>query len=114
MKKILVVDDEAIIRRSRGKVLRRMGYQALYTGDGQEGYETAVSEGPDLIIADRNMPGMNGYQMALRLKRGRHTRSIPIIGCGNFEDGEREIFYHCFQKGSADLYPAIRKVLGLH
>lgn len=76
---ILVVDDEADIRRFLTAVLAKAGYATLTASDGREAFEIAARERPDLIILDLMMPNQTGTDFCRRLTKDRELSSIPII-----------------------------------
>lgn len=78
---ILIVDDDPTNRRLFGALLAREGYEPLYAKDGAEGREMARRFQPDLVLLDLNMPVMDGWETAERLKNEPHagTAQIPII-----------------------------------
>ncbi|MFH1449687.1 MAG: response regulator [bacterium] len=78
-KKILVMDDEELIRETLGCVLREEGYDVVTAGDGVEGLEFAYQEEIDLVILDVTMPEMDGYQVCRLLKSDNDYNHIPII-----------------------------------
>ncbi|ATC64542.1 DNA-binding response regulator [Nibricoccus aquaticus] len=79
MKKILVVDDEAIMRRNLGKILRLENFDVHEAGDGREGVELARTQLPDLILCDISMPLMDGHAVLKALREIPHTARIPFI-----------------------------------
>lgn len=76
---ILMIDDDAIIRRLFGGRLVTLGYEVIYANDGNEGRETARRLHPDLILMDERMPIMSGTEAAGRIKDEKETKDIPII-----------------------------------
>jgi nitrogen-specific signal transduction histidine kinase/CheY-like chemotaxis protein len=70
---ILVVEDEAPVRRLMKKILERRGYRVLSAGDGEAAVKLAAAQdGPiDLLIADLVMPGIGGREVAERLEERR-------------------------------------------
>jgi DNA-binding NtrC family response regulator len=68
--KILVVDDEANVRRTMQVALEVAGYQVATAADGEEG-ERRLREGPrpDLVIVDERMPGIDGLELIRRIRR---------------------------------------------
>lgn len=78
-KKILVVDDEKHILHVVSLKLKNAGYEVITSGDGEEGYETACDECPDLIITDYQMPYMTGLEMSRELQKNKDTQNIPIL-----------------------------------
>ena len=75
---VLVVDDDAEVRRTLALALRDEGYEVLTAGDGQVALGVIAGRRPDLILLDVMMPRMNGWQFAdaYRAQPGRHA---PII-----------------------------------
>jgi two-component system, OmpR family, alkaline phosphatase synthesis response regulator PhoP len=77
--KILVVDDEEDIVELLRYNLSREGYKVLCAASGEEGLERARNENPDLIVLDLMLPGIDGLDVARRLKADNATRSMPIV-----------------------------------
>jgi CheY-like chemotaxis protein len=78
-KRILVVDDVESIVMSIKMFLERHRYEVITANDGQEGFEKAKSEKPDLIILDLMLPRMHGYKVCGLLKKDTRYAKIPII-----------------------------------
>src|SRR5438067_13891350 len=76
--RILVIDDEAAIRDSLRMTLEYDGYEFVGAATGQEGLALAEREGPDLVLLDVKMPGMDGLEVMDRL-RARND-ALPIVG----------------------------------
>jgi two-component system response regulator AtoC len=66
--KILVVDDEELIRWSLTENLRAEGHEVLTAETGEEGLEITKAEMPDLIVLDYRLPGMDGLEVLRRIK----------------------------------------------
>ena len=77
-KRILVVDDDREILDLTSAVLRDGGYQVLTACDGRQGVAMAQTEGPDLILLDINMPGLDGWEALRVLRIDDETRRIPV------------------------------------
>lgn len=75
---ILIVDDEPINIKTLSETLKS-GYEIFFATNGQDAYETAMAEMPDLILLDIMMPEEDGYEVCRRLKAGERTSQIPII-----------------------------------
>jgi len=78
-KRLLIVDDEAKLLRAVAVDLRAEGYDVSTAGSGTEALLNVAKSLPDLIISDIRMPGMDGYQLARRLRENPRTALIPII-----------------------------------
>jgi len=78
-KRILIVDDETELVKAIQIRLEQAGYETLVAYDGQEGYEKARKEKPDLIILDLMLPRMDGYKVCGLLKGDTGYSKIPII-----------------------------------
>jgi DNA-binding response OmpR family regulator len=77
--KILIAEDERDIRDLINFTLGFAGYQVVTTSNGEEAYQAALREIPDLILLDVRMPRMTGYEACKLLKQEDSTRNIPII-----------------------------------
>ncbi len=66
---VLVVDDEAIIADTLAVILSKEGYTAMVAYDGNSALEIAEVSPPDLLLSDVVMPGMNGIDLAIVVKR---------------------------------------------
>ena len=78
--KILVIDDEEDVRYVARVSLGRVGgMEVIEAASGQEGIEAARAERPDCILLDMMMPGMDGEETLLALRREPDTASIPVV-----------------------------------
>ena len=78
MARILVVDDQEDILQTTALILRKDGHEVLTASDGIAALETARAAGPDLILLDIEMPGMDGWETLRLLRLDGATRSIPV------------------------------------
>lgn len=76
---ILLVDDDAEARGFAQAILTAAGHQVHCAGDGREGLARALVLGPDLVITDVRMPGMDGWGLARSLRSHPRTSLVPII-----------------------------------
>ena len=79
MTRVLVIDDEAPIRLLCRVNLEAEGMEVLEASDGPTGLEKARNDGPDVILLDVMMPGLDGWQVAEELIDGESTSAIPIV-----------------------------------
>ena len=77
MSKILVIDDDSIIRTLLSNSLSKSGYTVITANDGESGIKKAESEKPDLVITDYQMPGLSGLDVLNQLKKTQP--GIPVI-----------------------------------
>jgi DNA-binding response OmpR family regulator len=78
-RKILVVDDEAVLVETIAYNLEQAGYQVVTAADGVSALEAARSEHPDLIILDIMLPEMDGLEVCRQLRREDATATTPIV-----------------------------------
>jgi CheY-like chemotaxis protein len=79
-KHVLIADDDPTTRKLFGSLLARAGFEVIYAKDGNDARETVRRFPPDLILLDLNMPIMDGWEVATRLKTEPNSVStnIPI------------------------------------
>lgn len=83
---VLVVDDEAAIRRFNSLVLSRAGYHVDEATDGLDGWEAARTNHYDLVITDNQMPRLSGLELVERLRAARMT--MPVVLASGTLDAE--------------------------
>ncbi|MEE4102361.1 EAL domain-containing protein [Pseudomonas viridiflava] len=76
---ILIVDDDVHVRDLLEVLLQNQHYRTQTAESGEQALEMVEKHAPDLILLDIMMPGMDGYEVASRLKSGKTTSNIPII-----------------------------------
>jgi CheY-like chemotaxis protein len=77
--KILIADDEIHIIHVVAIKLRNNGYDVVSANNGQEAFELACTENPDIIVTDYQMPVMTGVEMIEKLRKNEATRALPVI-----------------------------------
>ena len=77
--RILVIEDNPINLELITYLLKSFSYTVLSATNGDEGIDLAHSQRVDLIICDVHLPGMDGYQVARRLKEHPVLRNIPLV-----------------------------------
>ncbi|MBF0396083.1 MAG: response regulator [Desulfobacterales bacterium] len=99
--KILVIDDEEIVRYLLNRTLTTSGYQVIEACDGIQGLSLAKENLPNLIILDLLMPNMDGFEVLENLKSNNATNSIPVIIFSCMEIREKQ---HIEISKKADLF----------
>jgi two-component system, cell cycle response regulator len=89
--RILIIEDNEINLSLMTYLLRAAGYEALEARDGEQGLRAAVAGSPDLILCDVQMPKLNGYAVAARIKAADDLKRIPLVAVTAFAMvGDRE------------------------
>ena len=76
---ILLVDDDPVNVRLVTLILNREGYETIVASDGSQGLKMAQDEGPDLVLLDLMLPGMDGFEVLRRLRADSRTAELPVI-----------------------------------
>lgn len=79
MYKILVIEDNELIRDNIEELLELSNYRVVTASNGQKGLVQIQTELPDLILCDIDMPKMNGYQFLEHVKSNPKTAIIPFV-----------------------------------
>ncbi len=79
MKKILIIEDDDIIRDNISDALSLYKYQIYTAVNGREGLHLAIQINPDLILCDIKIPLLNGYEVLEAIKNDENTSQIPFI-----------------------------------
>ena len=90
--KVLLIEDNDDGREMMATMLASFGYPVLQAGDGLEGVRVACAERPDVALVDIGLPGIDGYEVARRLRQEAATHGIRLIaltGYGLAEDQRR-------------------------
>ncbi|KQV37823.1 response regulator [Massilia sp. Root335] len=89
---VLLIEDNDDGREMMATMLASFGYPVLQAGDGLEGVRVACAEKPDVALVDIGLPGIDGYEVARRLRQEAGTHGIRLIaltGYGLAEDQRR-------------------------
>jgi DNA-binding response OmpR family regulator len=78
-RRILVADDDRMIRLLVRMLLEKDGFTVLEAENGAEALAMARTENPDLLLVDLQMPDMNGYQVLQKMRADPAHASIPVI-----------------------------------
>ncbi len=77
--RILLVEDDVDTRSALAMLFEMEGFDVMTAGDGEEAYDQAVNERPDLIVTDINMPKVDGLSLIKMIREDDRTDSIPIV-----------------------------------
>ena len=100
MTKVLVIDDDSMVPETVVRLLILEGYQVIESAYGQAGYAAAISDSPNIILLDLNMPIMDGFEVLHKLKSNPETERIPVIVLTARIDAESE--RRCMAAGATD------------
>src|SRR5712691_4769238 len=99
-RKVLLVDDEDSLRRVVKDLLERDGYIVSEARDGVQALDQVDRVGPDIIVLDLNMPGLDGYGVLSHLRSRPATADIPVIVLTAKSDEDNEV--RVFELGADD------------
>lgn len=75
----LIVDDSLSVRRVVSKLLTSHGWRCRIARDGVEALENIANRRPDVVLADIEMPNMDGYELLTQLRKDPATASLPVV-----------------------------------
>jgi type II secretory ATPase GspE/PulE/Tfp pilus assembly ATPase PilB-like protein/ActR/RegA family two-component response regulator len=99
-KKVLLVDDEDQLRRVMKDLLEREGYVVGEARDGVQALDQVDRFGPDVVVLDLNLPGLDGYGVLSHLRSRPSTMNIPVIVLTAKGDEDNEV--RVFELGADD------------
>jgi CheY-like chemotaxis protein len=79
MTRVLVVDDEPVIRALVAATLEPIGMEVESAADGPSGIDLARATAPDVVLIDVGLPGLSGTEVLRRLRDDPDTASIPVL-----------------------------------
>lgn len=87
-KRILIVEDDQLIRTLYKRALEKAGYQVSEAGDGQEGLTKMIEGGYDLVLLDVMLPGLNGFDILKKLheKASANKANKKIVVLTNLDE----------------------------
>ena len=104
-RRILLVDDSAAVRDSFSDILQDMGYEVRTAGDGEDALRSAEAWRPDYVLLDINIPLLDGYEVARRLRAQFTTGELKLVmisgvtlDAATMRDAKRAGFDFCFDK----------------
>ncbi|ABC82713.1 ATP-binding response regulator [Anaeromyxobacter dehalogenans] len=92
-RRVLVIDDSPDNREVAQSALEMLGHEVCLAGDGPSGIEEAFRCNPEVVVIDIGLPGLDGYEVARRLRaaRGRGMVLIALTGYGQPDDRQRAL-----------------------
>tara|TARA_R110002167_G_scaffold307895_3_gene512477 strand:- start:519 stop:1571 length:1053 start_codon:yes stop_codon:yes gene_type:complete len=79
MKRVLIIEDDTVLRENTAEILELAGYEVLTAPNGKRGVSTALEQLPDMIVCDIMMPELDGYGVLETLNKEERTKYIPFI-----------------------------------
>ena len=84
--KILIVEDDAILRTALEHKLERLEYEVVVAGDGKEGLDVFVNERPDAIVLDIMLPEKDGADLLEDIRALPEGKDTPVVVLTNADD----------------------------
>jgi CheY-like chemotaxis protein len=120
-RRLLVVDDNRDAAESMSMLLQMWGHEVVFAYDGPSALETAEQWQPEAVFLDIGLPGMDGYEVAERLRELPHAKGavlIAITGYGHDDDRRRSrragIDHHLVKPVAPDALRSLIDSLQLH
>src|SRR5512144_529253 len=95
MPRILHIEDDPANRLLVRKLLQAAGHEVTDAADGLEGVRLACASRPDLVLVDLNIPGLDGFEVALRLRAEPALEGVPIVAITAEGDRETSLAVGC-------------------
>lgn len=87
--RILVVEDQDSIRRMIEALVQARGYQVTAVSSGAKAIDLALTDPPDIVLLDLNLPGQyDGFDVCQRLRADAATRHVPVVIISAMDDDE--------------------------
>jgi CheY-like chemotaxis protein len=87
--RILVVEDQDSIRRMIEALVQARGYQVTAVSSGAKAIDVALTDAPDIVLLDLNLPGQyDGFDVCQRLRSDPTTRTVPVVIISAMDDDE--------------------------
>jgi CheY-like chemotaxis protein len=87
--RILVVEDQDSIRRMIEALVQARGHQVTAVSSGAKAIDVALTDAPDMVLLDLNLPGQyDGFDVCQRLRSDPTTRNVPVVIISAMDDDE--------------------------
>lgn len=97
-RRILIVEDEEVLRRILADALTGVGYDVVVAGDGEQGVQLFDTHLPELVVADVMLPCMDGFEMVRRMRSRRQSTQFLFLSAR----GDAEDVVEGFKAGGSD------------
>lgn len=97
-KKILVIEDKAIVREIYQKELMKCGYDVTAVATGEEGLETFKKDKFDAVLLEVMLPGINGIEVLKKIKSDENNKSLAVVLLTNL--GQEDVIKEGFDSGA--------------
>ncbi|HJU45827.1 MAG TPA: response regulator transcription factor [Chitinophagaceae bacterium] len=99
MEKILLIEDDALIRKTVELKFKKEGFEVITCDNGREGLEKLTSELPDIVLTDMMLPYISGLEIVTAVK-AISTKNIPVIVFSSM--GQEHVVEEAFALGADD------------
>lgn len=79
MAKVLIVDDDELVRDLVRHKLTRAGFDVIDAGDGERALELLAAEPPDVVVLDAMMPGIDGFEVLRTIREQAGLAALPVV-----------------------------------
>jgi CheY-like chemotaxis protein len=94
--RLLVADDSTTIQKIISMAFENEDVEVEGVGDGQEAFDRIVEFNPDIVLADVDMPGLDGFELSAKIKKSPETSGVKVLLlAGDFEDFDEQRFQAC-------------------
>jgi CheY-like chemotaxis protein len=94
--RLLVADDSITIQKIVAMAFETEGVEVEGIGDGQEAFDRIAEFNPDIVLADVDMPGLNGFELSAKIKESSEMRAIKVLLlASDFEDFDEQRYQSC-------------------
>tara|TARA_Y100000310_G_scaffold301221_1_gene337492 strand:+ start:1630 stop:1995 length:366 start_codon:yes stop_codon:yes gene_type:complete len=100
MKKILIIEDDKFLRELISQKLIKEGYDIIEAVDGEKGLKSVKEDGPDLVLLDLILPGVDGFEVLAKMKEDPAISEVPVIILSNL--GQKDDIEKGLKMGAVD------------
>ncbi len=97
---VLLIEDDRFLVDIYTRYLREAGFEVRHASTGEEGFEGALKDPPDVIVLAIALPKKNGFEILEELKTHTQTKKIPVLMLTNLS--AREDIERCLSSGACD------------